>query len=590
MGIMEIVKKDQAGVVVREAFLRLLPLQIFGTIITAVNTFIDSLITSRFLGTEALAAIGLFSPVATLLGISMVLIVGIQILCSKYIGGGDGKKVVSIFSAGAVFLAAVSTVLAVICLLFRTNLAFLLGARGSTLKLLSDYILGFCFGIPGQILFGMMIFLPLNNDMKRSYAASVAMVILDIVLDYVCAVVMKWGILGMGIATALSNTIAAVIVFAGFFDQRKAVHVSLKDLSFGDLPRAAVLGLPNLMFTIGCTVKAFVLNHTLMEAAGEPALAAMNVQGNICAIAGAVPIGAAGAFMALAGIYYGEEDRNSFVEVFEYGLRLGCILSAVIVVLLMAGSSVIPSMFFVRSDAAWDISRRMLLLFPVWLLLNMLITLFMRAYQCQGQAKLVNFLSLFENLLIAALAAVSAKFIGTDGAWLAFPAADLICLGVIAVSVRKYAGKLTLKAADWLKMKKDFGVSAENCLEFALRDMNDVINISEKVVAFCRERKIAEKTSLISGLAVEEMAGNVVQHGFEKDNKQHSVDVRIVIKEGKVTIRVRDDCKSFDPKERLKQFTPDDVTKNIGIRMIVRMTEEVFYQNNAGINTLLIRI
>jgi hypothetical protein len=42
--------------------------------------------------------------------------------------------------------------------------------------------------------------------------------------------------------------------------------------------------------------------------------------------------------------------------------------------------------------------------------------------------------------------------------------------------------------------------------------------------------------------------------------------------------------------ERLKQFTPDDITKNIGIRMIVKLTEEVFYQNNAGINTLLIRI
>lgn len=584
------IKKDQAGYVVREAFLRLLPLQIFGIVIVAVNTFIDSLITSRFLGTDALAAIGLFSPVASLLGISMVLITGIQILCSKYIGTGEGEKVVSIFSSGTVFLTAVSAAAAVLCLLFRNGLASALGAGGILHGLLADYILGFSLGIPGQILFGMMVFLPLNNDMKRSYAASVSMVVLDIVLDLVFAVVLHMGTLGMGIATSLSNVISAAIVYAGFIHQNKAVHLSLKNISFRELPAAAVYGLPNLMFTVGNTVKAYVLNATLLRVAGDPALAVMNVQNNICSIAGAVPLGAAGAFMALAGIYYGEEDRQSFVIVAEYALRLGVILAACIVALLMAGSSVIPSMFFTKGEAAWDISRRMLLLFPCWLVINIIIALLMRAYQCQGQAKLVNILSLAENLLIALIAAVSASLIGADGVWLAFPAGDLICLGVTAYFVRKFCGSLKLKSENWLRMSPQFGASPENCLEFALKDMQDVINISEKVVDFCRAGKIAEKTALLSGLAVEEMAGNVVQHGFEKDSKEHSVDVRIVIKEGKVTIRLRDDCKSFDPMERLKQFTPDDVTKNIGIRMIVRMTEEVFYQNNAGINTLLIRI
>ena len=40
-------------------------------------------------------------------------------------------------------------------------LASLLGASGNMLDLLAGYTAGFAFGIPGQVLFGMMMFLPL---------------------------------------------------------------------------------------------------------------------------------------------------------------------------------------------------------------------------------------------------------------------------------------------------------------------------------------------------------------------------------------------------------------------------------------------
>ena len=53
-----------------------------------------------------------------------------------------------------------------------------------------------------------------------------------------------------------------------------------------------------------------------------------------------------------------------------------------------------------------------------------------------------------------------------------------------------------------------------------------------------------------------------------------------------LTIRVRDDCRAFDPKKRIEQFSHDDPTKNVGIRMIAELAEEMKYQNYAGINSL----
>ena len=93
-----------------------------------------------------------------------------------------------------------------------------------------------------------------------------------------------------------------------------------------------------------------------------------------------------------------------------------------------------------------------------------------------------------------------------------------------------------------------------------------------------------------AALFLEEMAGNVAEHGFMKDTKQHTIDIRIAHKDGQVILRIRDDCVPFDPGERQKISSPDDPVKNIGIRMVYQMAKKVEYQSILGLNVLTIRI
>ncbi len=52
---------------------------------------------------------------------------------------------------------------------------------------------------------------------------------------------------------------------------------------------------------------------------------------------------------------------------------------------------------------------------------------------------------------------------------------------------------------------------------------------SQKVMDFCHNRGVDDRTTFISGLFMEEMAANVVEHGFTKDQKPHSVDIGVVL-------------------------------------------------------------
>ena len=89
---------------------------------------------------------------------------------------------------------------------------------------------------------------------------------------------------------------------------------------------------------------------------------------------------------------------------------------------------------------------------------------------------------------------------------------------------------------------------------------------------------------------MEEMAGNVIDHGFTKDHKKHPVDVRVVHKDDHVILRIKDDCVPFDPGERQRITEGDDILRNIGIRMVFRMANDIRYQNILGLNVLTIRI
>lgn len=580
--------KHSTSMLIRSAFMRLLPAEMISIVVSAINALVDSMITGHFLGTGAMAAIGLFSPVTTIICLSFVIASGMQILCGQHIGSGEKDQVVSLFSTGMAAISIYALMLTALLLLFRNGLAAVLGARGETAELLSSYMTGYSFGVIGQVFSStLMIFLPYNNDMRRCYTGIAVMVLSNAAMDLLFTAVLHLGILGMGLATSISYLAAGAYMTAGVFRSDKAICFRRKGICFSKVGKMIYLGLPELMFNLGNTVKTYLINFAVMAAAGEAGMAVMNVQGSVCWIAGAIPQGVGAAFIAMGSIYYGEEDRESYTGLLRFSLRTGLILSVGCTILLMAASPVIPYLFFSADNAAFPMASDMLLQFSHYLVWSAVFTLLTRAYQCQERIHFVNGLSLLEQLLTGLLAFLGTKVIGISGVWLAFPLTDVICLAVIGIYAWIKERKLPGTLAAWIQLSPSFGVSPDKVMEFSPASMEEVVSISSRITAFCTEKGIDPRRSNIAGLCVEEMAGNVVAHGF-KPGRNHFLDIRIVTGE-RIIIRIRDNCREFDPRKRMDQFDPKDPMKNFAIRMVARIAEEMNYRNDAGINTLLIK-
>jgi anti-sigma regulatory factor (Ser/Thr protein kinase) len=142
----------------------------------------------------------------------------------------------------------------------------------------------------------------------------------------------------------------------------------------------------------------------------------------------------------------------------------------------------------------------------------------------------------------------------------------------------------------WM-MPKDFGVSPEDELRGMISNQEDVMSFSQKAGEFCTAKGKSERTSYLTSLVIEEVATNVVQHGFTKDDRDNTLSIRLVDKGDELIMRFRDDSPGFDPRSKYESlFANPDISRMIGLRMIMAEAKEVDYTSVFRLNNLIIRI
>ena len=573
---------------IRGAFLRLMINNMIMSVTASICGLIDNLFVGRILGSDALAAVGFFSPVTTAAGLSYVIIFGTQVLAGNLIGAGETKKIKKLFVSSFVVLGVIFSVFAVSCIIFNQGLAEILGADGRAYDFLREYIKGFAPGILPQILAAMLSALcSFNNDLKRSYCGIAAMITVNVIGDWL--LIGRFGLFGVGLASSISSLACLLVLLPGFFKKNKLFTFRKNSgLDFKLVLQAARRGLPSLMLAAGVIIKNLCFNNALNNSAGAAGVAVAGIMATVSALSGAVPSGCYNAFSSFAGIYYGEEDRESLLDLTRIALRIGVISCAATTALIMLFSSPLSKLFLPNDASAQSLAIRMFILTFTYLVPNVIYNIFLQSYRAQNRMLLVNIMSFAETALIGLFTLSAIGFFGTDAAWLSNTIIDILCIITVMISVIVYQKRFDLSIASMLKLPSGFGAEKDSFITFSANRIEDVTQAYENIIGFCEKNSCSEKTAYHVVLCIEEMAGNVFEHGFNK-SKNYYVDIRIVSKDDILTVRVRDNCKEFDPRKRADFYDPKHPEKNIGIRIVTMIAQKIDYYNNAGINTLIMK-
>lgn len=115
--------------------------------------------------------------------------------------------------------------------------------------------------------------------------------------------------------------------------------------------------------------------------------------------------------------------------------------------------------------------------------------------------------------------------------------------------------------------------------------MDSVINSSKEINEFLILQGVSDSNASRMSLCVEELGSNVIKWGFS-DNKPHSIDIYLFFKNGVWTLRMRDDCESFNPKKWYELNMHEKSTDNLGIRMVFAQNPDISYSGALKLNTV----
>lgn len=576
------------------SFFKMLPVQILIFAMASVNSLVDGAVAGRFLDATAVGVIGLYYTVVRILDATgAVLVGGSSVICGRFMGAGDLQKTNGVFRLNLTVTFLVGACFSLISFLFPRELASLLGADASLAPALATYIAGYAIGIVPQLLSQQLsMFLQLERQNKRGYTGVGVMIVSNILLDLVFVAALDMGIFGLALATALSYWLYFLVLIPYYFTKQAQLRFSLRDVLWEELMPLIKTGLPGAILIFCFAIRALVLNRLLLSIDGSDGLAANSAFNMVNGLVISFCTGTGSVVRTMSSISIGEEDRDAIRDIVKTGLTKAFLISLAISACLFVVSPFITLMFF--SDPGTHVYQITLLNFRFYCIslpIILILEVFQNYLQASGHKGFVIFLAVFDGFVsVTAIAVILAPFLGVTGVWAAMPAGNFIVVIVILLYIAVRIHKIPRCLNDLLVLPDDFGAAENEHLILTVTDRGEVSSAAEKVQRFCEGLGVPEKTAFYAALSTEEMAGNIVQHGFPADNDRHEIQIRVIKKEDGILLRIKDNCIPFNPKERAEHMQGGDPVKNIGLRMVMRLANELNYQNLLGLNVLTVRL
>ena len=578
--------------IISKLFFRLLPVQILLVAISGINSIIDGAIAGKYIGVIAMTVIGLYYPILKIIdSVNAVLTSGSQILCGQFLGKNEIEKTRMVFSLDIAITFFFSIFLGSIMLFISKGLASVMGANIDSINELSDYMRGLSIGIFAQLLSAQFsVFLQLEQQEKRTYIGIGVMMVSNLTLNLVFINVLNMGPFGLGLSTSISNWLFCIIQMSYYFTKKAIIRFNFKSVSLHYLKDILRIGIPGALGQFFQTVRGLFINYILLKYIGNDGLAAYSAVGTFGCAYFAVTAGVASATRLLVSVYIGEEDREGLYRIMRTALIKGMALVTATSIMFMFFAVPFTRLFYTDTTSnVYTLAKQFFFIFPISMIFSCFTCVFTNYYQCFERMKIVNILSFIDGTAGMVICSfILTPFMGAMGVWISQVLNGVITSISIIIYTVLSAKKFPTGLSDFLLLPDTFGVPEENRLNISISSVDGVLNTSQKVIDFCRTHNIDRKHTFYSGLCIEEMAGNIVQHGFKNVNgrTKNSVDICVVYKEGGILIRFKDNCKPFNPRERESIFNPEDVTANIGIRMVARLSNRMEYHFVLGLNVL----
>ena len=199
------------GPITQGILLFALPLML-GNLLQQMYNIADTWVVGRFLGADALAAVGSSYTLMTFLpSIQLGLCMGSGAAISMQFGSGEEDRMRQSVFLSFSLIAGISLVLNALVYLGLDGILWVLRVPGELKPLMKEYLVIIFLGITATFLYNYFAILlrAIGNSVVPLVFLAVSAV-LNVILDLVCVLVLQWGVKGAAGATVFSQFVSGI--------------------------------------------------------------------------------------------------------------------------------------------------------------------------------------------------------------------------------------------------------------------------------------------------------------------------------------------------------------------------------------------
>lgn len=560
---------------------------------------IDGIITAKYLGTDAIAAVGLSSPFFFFVGIiGTSFAIGLQTVCTKEIGRGDTDRANAIIYETMIFVLILSVAFSIAIAINIPRGVYLLGARGDALNLKTpaeQYLYGLVLEIVPYIL--VSIFIPvviLDNGSKTVMIASFLGTVTDIVFD-ILAVSMKKGIYGIGFATSVSTIVSLAVLFTHFLKKERMLAFHPVPIRFRDIKEIVILSLPKAVHQLAGVIRPIFLNLLVVSVGGSLAMSVMSIRTQLSDFVDIPAVGISGALALLAGIGYGEKNREDIKDTSKIAYYYILMFSAVITVFLIVFSRPLAVFYLKKTSPVLPLMQFAIITLAVGSFLSEMIYSIIAYLQATEHIKKAQFLEMSVNLIsLLVFAFLLSTFFGIYGIFAAFPVSQLIVLLGVYLFTAKNTGSFKPSLSHFFLLDNQDYPEPENVIIFPIQTEANAILASEQTYSFCEKHQVSHRVAMLSSLVIEEVTAIIQQHSHPIKRKKNEAfaEIRVVVSGPTTIIRIRDNGVELNISKlaKIQEPSADDPAASAGIKIVCQTANRINYYYIWKVNTTIIEL
>ena len=354
-----------------KAILRFSIPMMIGNLFQQLYTMADSVIVGRFVGEEALAAVGggTGTAINLLIGFFTGLSSGATVIISQFYGAKDYKDTNKAIHTAMLIAILGGIIILAVGILFTRPILELIGTPEDVIGLAEEYMRIYFLGSVFNTVYNMGagIFRALGDSKKPLYFLIVSCVV-NIILDVLFVGFTDMGVAGAAWATIISQAASAILVIIYLRKLDSDIRLSLRHLKIDSsiLRNTLRIGLPTGIQSILYTISNLLIQANV-NAFGTATAAAWAAYGKLDAVYWM----AINAFGIAATTFVGQNYGAKLYDRVRSGVRISLAMGAVITLFLTGAFLLLQDkglMLFTSDSEVLSIGVEILLiLVPTWI-------------------------------------------------------------------------------------------------------------------------------------------------------------------------------------------------------------------------------